>query len=84
MWLKVYLTGRVLLAFRKFSVTTKESYKNVVVAMQERFEPQSKRDLYLAEFQLRCKKHSETRADYGKDLRILVDKAYPTLDDDAR
>ena len=60
------------------------SYKNVVVAMQERFEPQSKRDLYLAEFQVRCKKRTETWADYGEDLRILVDKAYPTLDDDAR
>ena len=41
-WLKVRLTGRALLAFRKFSMTTKESYKNVVVAMQERFEPHSK------------------------------------------
>ena len=83
-WLKVRLTGRALLAFRKFSVTTKASYENVVVAMQERFEPQSKRDLYLAEFQVRCKKRTETWADYGEDLRILVDKAYPILDDDAR
>ena len=83
-WLKVHLTGRALLAFKKFSVTTKASYKNVVVAMQERFEPQSKRDLYLAEFQVHCKKRTETWADYGEDLRILVDKAYPTLDDDAR
>ena len=83
-WLKVRLTGRALLAFRKFSVTTKASLKNVVVAMQERFEPQSKRDLYLAEFQVSCKKRTETWADYGEDLRILVDKAYPTLDDDAR
>ena len=83
-WLKVRLTGRALLAFKKFSVTTKASYKNVVVAMQERFEPQSKRDLYLAEFQVCCKKRTETWADYGEDLRIFVDKAYPTLDDDAR
>ena len=64
-WLKVRLTGRALLAFKKFSVTTKEH-----------FEPQSKRDLYLAEFQVCCKKRTETWADYGEDLRILVDKAY--------
>ena len=38
---------------QEISVTTKASYKNMVVAMQERFEPQSKRDLYLAEFQIR-------------------------------
>ena len=84
MWLKVHLTGRALLTFKKFSVTMKASYKNMVVAMQERFEPQSKRDLYLAEFQIRFKKRTETWAGHGEDLRILVDKAYPTLDDDAR
>ena len=84
MWLKVFLTGRALLAFRKLSVTTKASYKNLVVVMQKHFESQSKRDLYLAEFQVRCKKRTETWADYGEDLRILVDKAYSTLDDDAR
>ena len=60
-WLKVCLTGRALLAFKKFSVTTKASYKNVVVAMQERFEPQSKRNLYLAEFQVCCKKRTMAR-----------------------
>ena len=82
--LKVRLTESVLLAFKKFSVTTKASYKKVMVTMQEHFEPQSKQDLYLAEFQVHCKKHIEMWADYGEDLRILVNKAYPTLDDDAR
>ena len=83
-WLKVHLTRRALLAFRKFSVTTKASYKNMVVAMQEHFDPQHKRDSYLAELQIRCKKRTQAWADYGEDLRILVDKAYPTLDDDTR
>ena len=55
-----------------------------MVTMQEHFEPQSKQDLYLAEFQVHCKKHIETWADCGEDLRILVNKAYPTLDDNAR
>ena len=82
--LKVRLTESALLAFKKFSVTTKASCKKVMVTMQEHFEPQSKQDLYLAEFQVHCKKHIETWADYGKDLRILVNKAYPTLDDNAR
>ena len=39
--------------------------------------------MYLAEFQISCKKHTETWTDYGEDLRIPVDKAYPTLDNDA-
>jgi len=80
-WLKVRLTGRALLAYRKFLVTTRATFKNVVAALQEHFEPQSKRD---SEFQARCKKWKKSWADYGEDLRILVDKVYPILDDDAR
>ena len=38
----------------------------------------------IAEFQVRCKKRTEMWADYGEDLMILMDKAYPTLDGDAR
>jgi len=51
-----------------------------VAALQERFE----RDSYLAEFQVHCKKRTETWEDYGENLKILVDKAYPTLDNDTR
>ena len=57
-WLKVCLTGRALLAYKKFSVTACLSFKNAVVALAERFEPESRRDLYLAEFQSRCKKRT--------------------------
>ena len=83
-WLKVRLTGRALLAYKKFSVKAYASFKNAVVALVERFEPESRRDLYLAEFQSRCKKRTESWADFGKDLRVLVDKAYPMLEDDVR
>ena len=52
--------------------------------LAERFELESRRDLYPAEFQSRCKKRTESWADFGEDLRVLVDKAYPMLEDDAR
>ena len=83
-WLKVRLTGRALLAFKKFPVTARATFKAAVVALAGRFEPDSKRDLYLAEFQSRCKKRTESWVEFGEDLRILVDKAYPMLEDDAR
>ena len=83
-WLKVRLTGRALLVYKKFSVTARASFKNAVVASAERFELESRRDLYLAEFQSRCKKRTESWADFGEDLRVMVDKAYPMLEDDAR
>ena len=84
MWLKVRLTGRALMAYKKFPTTARDSFKHAVKALQERFEPESRRDLYLAEFQTRRKRKTESWPDFGEDLRALVDKAYPTLDDEAR
>ena len=51
MWLKVHLTGRTLMAFKKFPVTTCNSYKSAMTALHERFKLDSQRDLCLAEFQ---------------------------------
>ena len=83
-WLKVCLTGRALMAYKKFPLTARGSFKNAVKALQERFKPESRRDLYLAEFQTRRKGKTESWPELGEDLRALVDKAYPTLDDEAR
>ena len=83
MWLKVHLTGRALMAYNKFPTTVRGSFKNTVKALQERFEPDSHRDLYLAEFQTRRKGKTESWPEFGEDLRTLVDKVYPTLDDEA-
>ena len=83
-WLKVHLTRRALLAYKKFSVTARALFKNAVVTLAERFELESRRDLYLAEFQSCCKKRTESWADFGEDLRVFVDKAYPMLEDDVR
>ena len=72
------------MAFKKFSVTTRSSFERAVKALRDRFEPESRKDLYLAEFQTHVKRRTESWPDFGEDLRTLVDKAYPSLDDDAR
>ena len=36
------------------------------------------------EYQTRAKTRTESWPDFGEDLRDLVDKAYPSLDDEAR
>ena len=53
-------------------------------ALKERFEPESKRQLYLAELRTKRKKRTESWADFADDLKTLVDKAYPDLDSRAR
>ena len=59
-------------------------FKNAIKALQERFEPESRKDLYRAEFQTRCKEKTEGWPEFGEDLRVLVDRAYPSLEDEAR
>ena len=39
------------MAYKKFPAMAHGSFKNAIRALQERFEPESRRDLYLAEFQ---------------------------------
>ena len=44
MWLKVRLTGRALMAFKKFPVMARNSYKSATIVLRERFKPDSRRD----------------------------------------
>ena len=40
--------------------------------------------MYVAEFRARCKKKTEDWADYADELRVLADKAYSDLQEEAR
>ena len=53
-------------------------------ALKERFDPSSRRALYLAELLGRKKRRGEDWAAFAEDLNTLVDRAYPELQDDAR
>ena len=84
LWLKVRTTGRAQTAFKKLPDEAKESFDAAVRALGERFEPQSKRELYVAEFQTRRKRKTESWADFGEDLRVLADRAFPQLNTEAK
>ena len=62
----------------------RKGYADSVKALRERFEPNSKRELYVAEFCAWCKMKTEDWADYADELRALADKAYLDLQDEAR
>ena len=55
-----------------------------MTALKERFEPASQKTRHQAKLQTRRKKKSESWADLAQDLRLLADKAYPDLADNAR
>ena len=84
LWLKARLTGRAQLALQHFSEEVKGDYEGLTRAMKGRFEPDSRKGRYQAEFQNRRKKPSEGWADFAQDLQVLVDKAFPHLQAEAR
>ena len=83
-WLRVRLTGRAQKAFHRLPDEVTATYRGATTALQERFEPKSKKTRYQAEFEARRKKRAEGWADFAEDLGSLTDKAYPELQPEAR
>ena len=81
LWLRVRLVGRAQTAFRRLDET---SYEDTVTALNELFEPASKRLQYEAEFRVRYKRTDEDWSSFGEDLIALAEKAYPELEETAR
>jgi len=79
-WIKVCLAGRAQKALRSLPEETQADYSRVKIALTERFEPASKRELYNAELQVRTKRQNEGWADFAEELRRLTEKAFPELD----
>ena len=79
---------RVVSLMRFCSLTlpaaTRADFALATAAMRARFEPESKKELYMAEMQTRTKKRKEDWAAFGEELKLLADKAYPDLQEEAR
>ena len=73
--------GRAGTVFRRLPEGTRADFTIATTALRSRFEPESKKELYRTE--LRKKKQSEGWAGFGEDLKILSDKAYPDLPEEA-
>ena len=83
-WLRVRVTGRAQKALHRLQGSTAITYEATRDALKARFDPESRRTRYQAEFQTRRKKTGEGWADFADELRSLADKAYPDLSEDAR
>ena len=82
--LHVSLKGRAQKAFLHLPEDAQTTYGAAQKALSDRFEPASRKTRYQAEFQSRKKKLSAGWADFADDLQALVDKAYPSLQPEAR
>ena len=83
-WLRVRLTGKAQTAFRRLPDDVKADYGTCVEALQRRFNPDSKRQLYMVELNARTKRRDEDWAAFGDAVRVLADKANPELAENAR
>ena len=83
-WLNIRLTGKAQVAFKRLSEEDQADYKKAKKALGVCFEPQSRRQLYVAELQTKRKKRTESWAEFANDLKLLVDKANPNLQAEAR
>ena len=82
-WLRARLNGRAATVWRRLPAAETDTYEHAVAALKRRFEPASRKVVYLQEFQRRSKKITEDWVSFGEDLRVLVERAYPTLQPEA-
>ena len=88
-WLPVRLTGKVQVTWRRLTTEAKESYytakeDTAKEALRKCFEPDSNRQRYAVEFHSRQRHHDEKWGDFADQLRCLADKAFPSLEEDAK
>eukprot|EP00731_Ephydatia_muelleri_P003107 Em0001g3107a len=83
-WLRVRLTGKALAAFSRCSEAVRNDYGECMKALAKRFNPDSKREVYVAELHSRNRRKEEDWATYADILKGLADKAYPDLEEAAR
>ena len=76
----------------KLPEAARGNYGECIKALQKRFAPDSRRELYVAELNTRKKRRDEDWASFGDALRVLSDscnltaaaRAYPDLEDKAK
>ena len=84
LWLEVRLIDNARKAWNRLPEDSKGSYSLAKTALRNRFEPESRRDLYAAEFQTRSKRRDKTWGDLADNLRALAERAFPELDERAK
>ena len=84
LWLQVRLTGKAQTAWNRLRDEDKQDYARGKLVLQHRFEPDSCRDLYAAEFQVRCHWQGEMWGCLADNLRRLADKGFLELDNRAK
>ena len=60
------------------------TYEDATHALGNRFKPESTRELYSAQFQAKKRRPDDSWADFADSLKLLADRAFPELQEEAR
>ena len=71
-------------AWRRLAADVKRNYATAKETLHKRFKPDSKRQLYAAEFQSRQRRSGEQWGDFADQLCCLADKAFARLEEDVK
>ena len=66
------MTGQAQKSYKNLPDTARATYDACKMALQERFELVSKKDLYLSEFYARKKRKTEDWASFAEDVQIAL------------
>ena len=76
------MTGRAQTAYKHLPAATRDSFTEATKALGLQFELPSRKSRYQA--QLRLRKKDESWADFADAVRLITDKVYTELEDQAR
>ncbi|XP_065897141.1 uncharacterized protein [Dysidea avara] len=84
-WLKVRITGKAAAALRRLPDETKNDYGALTEALKKRtFRTSEQERLVYGRFTGQNEAQDEDWASFGDSLRLLTEKAYPGLQDEAQ
>ena len=79
-WIWARLVGRAATALRRLSEDDRSTHNKIAAALKKIFEPECRKEVYIAEFQAKRNKSSEDWASFAEDLRTMAEKAFPSLE----
>ncbi|KRY74812.1 hypothetical protein T4B_14895 [Trichinella pseudospiralis] len=83
-WPPLSLSQKARSTFRQLPTSIRSSYRSCVTSLKERLYPPSNAAVYRSELENRRRRAQESCSDIGRDIRRLLEKAYPTLSDYAK
>ena len=78
------LTGKAHNIWRRLNNEVKAEYSTDIAALRKHFEPDSRREVYMAEFHTRKRNPDKRWEELVDNIRLLADKAFLDLDEKAR